>query len=505
MSEGPDQLLRCRGITKRFGRLTANNSIDFDLRAGEVHAIVGENGAGKSTFMNVLYGVLQPDAGYIELDGRRMHFTSCADAIRAGIGMVFQHYLLVERFTVAENVMLGRERTTGGFVDRTRENEAVRAMAAAYRFTVDPEARVEQLGVGARQQVELLKVLERDPRIVILDEPTASLSPLEIEGLFDVVRRMRSQGRAIIFITHKLKEVIEISDRVTVLRRGKVVDRMQTSNASETLLGSLMIGEELPSTIPPPELLTPSPVVLQVDNLVVRGDLGRHLVDNVSLEVRAGEVVGVAGVEGNGQVEFIEALYGLRACSSGAIELRGIDVTQASTVKRRRGGLRYIPPDRQREGLVLDFDAGENVLVGNERLMRRGILVDLTAAQSRAEAIVGRFKIPGYSRQLPLRSYSGGTQQKFLVGRELDETAKAIIAFSPTRGVDIGAAHIIYRQFRQLQAAGACIILISYDLDEIRMLASRIVVFGNGRIVGQLKTAQADDIALGRLMGGSAA
>ncbi len=505
MSGEPTPLLRCRGVSKRFGSLVANDQIDFDVRSGEVHAIVGENGAGKSTFMNLLYGVLQPDSGTIEVRGNRVRFANCADAMRAGIGMVFQHYLLVERFTVAENVLLGRERTARGFLDQRAASKVVREIAARYRFLIEPDARVESLGVGARQQVELLKVLERDPQIVILDEPTASLSPLEIDGLFEMIRRMRSQGRAVIFITHKLKEVMAISDRVTVLRRGQVVGKLDRADASEAILGSLMVGRDVPPQMTPVGPKSSSQPVLLVRNIVVQTDAGRPAVSEISLEVKSGEVVGIAGVEGNGQVEFAEALYGMRACLSGSIVLDGADVTHVGSVARRRGGLRYISPDRQREGLVLDFDAPENMLVGNERLMRRGMVVDLAAARAQADTIARSFRIPGYTPGAPMRSYSGGTQQKFLVGREIESGARAVIAFAPTRGVDIGAAESIYEHFKRLQAGGACILLISYDLDEIRSLANRIVVFSKGCIVGELRTSQADDATLGRLMGGSAA
>lgn len=460
MSGDSAPLLRCQGVSKRFGSLVANDRIDFDVRAGEVHAIVGENGAGKSTFMNLLYGVLQPDAGTIEVRGSRVRFANCADAMRAGIGMVFQHYLLVERFTVAENVLLGRERTARGFLNQRAASDVVREIAARYRFLIDPDARVESLGVGARQQVELLKVLERDPQIVILDEPTASLSPLEIDGLFEVVRRLRAQGRAVIFITHKLKEVMAVSDRVTVLRQGKVAGRLVRADANEAILGSLMVGREVPPQLSSTPREAPGGAVLAVRDVVVIGDAGAQAVSGISLEVRSGEVLGVAGVEGNGQVEFAEALYGMRACSAGSIVLDGKDVTQVGSVQRRHAGLRYISPDRQREGLVLDFDAPENMLVGNERLMGRGVLIDLATARAQATRIALSFGIPGYTPQSPMRSYSGGTQQKFLVGREIEGGARAVIAFAPTRGVDIGAAQSIYEHFKQLQACGACILLV---------------------------------------------
>lgn len=499
--------LRCRGITKRFGSLLANDAVDFDVQTGEIHALVGENGAGKSTLMNMLYGVHAPDAGTIELNGNPIRFRSCADALAAGIGMVFQHYLLVEHFSVADNVMLGREPASRGFVDRKAASASVRAVAARYRFPIDPDARVETLGVGARQQVELLKVLERNPQIVILDEPTAALSPLETQGLFDVMRGLRSEGRAVIFITHKLKEVMALCDRITVLQRGRIVGTLDHAQASEELLGSMMVGEREPGVQPPPAVASGSSpeIVLAVRELRANGDDGRLAVAGISLTCRAGEIVGIAGVEGNGQLEFAETLYGMREPTGGAIELDGIDVSRANLLQRRSAGLRYISPDRQREGLVLDFDAVENALLGDDRFSRRALLVDLAAGQARADEIARSFRIDGYQRSAPMRRYSGGTQQKFLVGREVGPGARAIIAFAPTRGVDVGAATSIYGRLRRLQTKGACVVLISYDLDEIREIAQRILVFYKGSIAGELSVDAADDATLGRLMGGSAA
>ncbi len=505
MSSDPAPLLRCRQITKRFGALVANDAIDFDVRAGEVHAIVGENGAGKSTFMNVLYGVLQSDAGVIERDGLPIRFANCAEAIRAGIGMVFQHYLLVERFSVAENVMLNRERTRSGFVDREADEGIVADIAARYRFNLDPRAAVETLGVGARQQVELLKVLEREPQIVILDEPTASLSPFEIDGLFDVVRRLRSQGRGVIFITHKLKEVMAIADRVTVLRRGKVVGRVQTHATNESELAAMMVGRAHVAADDSRPQTPARNVVLRATGVTVKSDSGRSAISELSLVLRSGEVVGVAGVEGNGQTELVEALYGLRPCDAGSIALSDADVTSAPTTERRRRGLRYIAADRQREGLVLDFDAVENMLLGDQRLGTNAVALNLAQGQRRADEVASVFDIARYDRKAAMRTYSGGTQQKFLVGREANDETRVVIAFAPTRGVDIGAAQAIYRRLRDLQTRGAGILLFSYDLDEIRALADRILVMSGGRIAGELSLEAADDTTLGRLMGGSAA
>lgn len=498
-------MLRCQGITKRFGSVLANDGIDFDVRTGEIHALVGENGAGKSTLMNVLYGVLEPDDGTIEINGVRVRFATCAQAMRAGIGMVFQHYLLVEKFSVTQNVLLGNEPTVRGFIDTQTAQTAVRELAARYRFSIDPAAAVETLGVGARQQVELLRVLGRDPRIVILDEPTAALSPTETEGLFQVMERLRSEGRSVIFITHKLKEVMRHSDRITVLRRGRVVATMDRADADESRLAALMIGPQALATHDGRDAGAPLQVVLNVSGLTVARDDGSIGLARVDLSCRAGEIVGIAGVEGNGQTEFAEAVYGIRPIGGGSVSLDGRDLTRMELSGRRLAGLRYIPADRQREGLVLDFDAIENALLGDVRSSQRGPAVNLAMGKQRATDIAEHFGIETYNPRAPMRSYSGGTQQKFVVGRETCDAPRAVIAFAPTRGVDVGAAYNIYERLRQVRSAGACVVLISYDLDELRELADRIVVFHGGSIAGELRPDQADDITLGRLMGSGAA
>lgn len=498
-------VLRCQSITKRFAGVLANDRVDFDVRAGEIHALVGENGAGKSTLMNVLYGVLQPDEGTIEIYGRRVRFATCAQAMRAGIGMVFQHYLLVERFSVAQNVMLGREPSARGLIDMEAALGAVREIAGRYHFSVDPSASVETLGVGARQQVELLRVLGRDPRIVILDEPTAALSPAETDGLFKIMGRLRNDGRAVIFITHKLKEVLRHADRITVLRRGRVVATMDRADADEARLASLMIGQQAgPAQFARPASPA-SRISLSVSGLKVAREDGSIAVSGIDISCRVGEILGIAGVEGNGQIEFAEALYGIRPSAGGSVVVNEHDVTHLPLSGRRRAGLRYISADRQREGLVLDFNAVENALLGDVRLSQRGSIVDVTFGRRRAAEIAASFRIDAYSPNAPMRSYSGGTQQKFLVGRETSGAPRVVIAFAPTRGVDVGAAHNIYERLRQVRDAGACVVLISYDLDELRELADRIVVFHGGSIAGELTPDQADDATLGRLMGSGAA
>ncbi len=505
MQSGPaatQPALSAQGLTKRFGSLVANDAVDFDVRLGEVHALIGENGAGKSTLMNVLYGLLRPDSGTIRIDGREIAFGSCSDAMRAGIGMVFQHFLLIDRFTVAENVLLGRERTRNGFTDRPAAEAEVGKLAARYKFGLDPAARVDTLNVGARQQVELLKVLERDARIIILDEPTAALAPAETAALFDVVRRLRSEGRAVILIAHKLKEVLALADRVTVLRRGKVVGSLPIDRADAATLATMMVGKVIDLDAREPRRTIAGEVAVAVRDLTVADDERRPAVRGTNVDVRAGEILGVAGVEGNGQIQFAEALYGLRPPSAGRVTFAGSDVTRLSAQARRAAGMRYVPADRQREGLVLDFDTAENVLLGDQRRTRRGALLDLALGRRLAEAVDARYALAGFEPGKRAGDYSGGTQQKLIVGREMTDDVRLLICVAPTRGVDIGAAAIIHRRLRDVRDRGASIVLISFDLDEIRALSDRIVVFSEGRIAGEFAADLVTDSQLGACMAG---
>jgi ABC-type uncharacterized transport system ATPase subunit len=501
---GQPSSLAARGITKRFGDLLAVDRVDFDVRAGEVHALIGENGAGKSTLMSVLYGLHRPDGGTIELDGREIRFASCADAMRAGIGMVFQHFLLIDRFTVAENVLLGREPSRGGFLNTGAAQAEVAALAQTYRFSLDPAARVETLNVGGRQQVELLKVLERDARIVILDEPTAALSPAEAEALFAVIRRMRDEGRAVVLIAHKLKEVLAVADRITVLRQGTVTGSLPIERANANTLATMMVGRAIDLDAREPRRTTAGEIAISIRGLCVARDDRAPAVRDLDLDVRAGEILGVAGVEGNGQLEFAEALYGLRPVSAGRIVLDGDDITARPTSVRRAAGMRYVPADRQREGLVLDFDTAENALLGDQRRTRRGAVVNLQLARERADAINDRYAMAGYDPGRRAAEYSGGTQQKLIVGREMTDEARILICAAPTRGVDIGAASTIHRRLRDVRDRGTCVVLVSYDLDEIRALSDRIVVFSEGRISGSVAPEAADDVTIGKLMTGAA-
>ncbi|MDQ2816686.1 MAG: ABC transporter ATP-binding protein [Candidatus Eremiobacteraeota bacterium] len=501
---GASPALAARGVTKRFGALVANDGVDFDVRPAEVHALIGENGAGKSTLMSILYGLIQPDAGALSVAGQMVRFRSCVDAMRSGIGMVFQHFLLVERFSVAQNVMLGREPARRGLIDSSQAETEVAGVARRYGFTLNPKTPVEELGIGARQQVELLKVLERDARVLILDEPTAALSPQEATALFDVIATLRAEGRAVILIAHKLKEVLAVADRITVLRRGKVVGSVPKAQADEKQLGNLMVGRPIDVDARIPRQTAPGKAVLTVTGLDV-GPAGGSGLRGFSLEGRSAEIVGIAGVEGSGQSELAEALYGLRMPSAGKIVFDGRDITAAGSAQRRALGLRYIPPDRQREGLVLDFSTAENVLLGDQRRLSRGGVIPAGRARERADRVARDYAVAGYNAAAPARDYSGGNQQKLIVGRELSAQARLLIVCAPTRGLDIGAAAAIRDRLRAARDAGACVVLVSYDLDELRALSDRIVVLCGGAAVGELAPDNADDGMLGMLMGGVAA
>ena len=501
MTTSAHPALEARGITKRFASVTANDGIDFDVRRGEIHGLIGENGAGKSTLMNIFYGMLAPDAGTILVNGVPVIFHNCADAMHAGIGMVFQHYLLVERFTVAQNVLLGKEPARGMLVDAGAAAASVADIARRYGFSVDSSAAVETLGVGARQQVELLRVLSREPDIVILDEPTAALSPSEADTLFEVMARLRDRGCAVIFITHKLKEVARVCDRITVLRKGRICGTVDRARADTDALAALIVGD-LPAVTTAQAPAPKGKVVLDVVGVHAAGSHASAGLRGLSLDGNAGEIVGVAGVEGNGQLELAEAIFGLRSLTSGRITVDGHDVTHATVPERRRRGIRYVPPDRHGEGLLLDFDAIENAQIGDQGAHRFGLL-DNALGRRKAARIATDFALPHYDETSPLRSYSGGMQQKFLIGRETSDVPRVLVVFAPTRGVDVGAAESIYARLREMQAGAACVILFSYDLDEIRRLSDRILVLHGGEIAGELTPDQADDITLGRLMSGA--
>jgi len=496
-------VLELRGITKRFGDFTANDRIDLDVRAGEVHALLGENGAGKSTLMNCLYGLYRPDEGEIVLEGVTQHFTSSADAIRAGIGMVHQHFMLIPVMTVTENIVLANEPRHGAFMDMAEAERRVADLADRYDLPVDPTARVEDIGVGMQQRAEILKALYRDARLLVLDEPTAVLSPQEALELFEVLRDLRGRGTAIILITHKLDEVLEIADRVSVLRRGVKVDTIPAAGATERGLAELMVGREVLLEVAKTPA-RPGDPVLEVQDLHVTDDRHLEAVRGVSLAVRAGEIVGIAGVDGNGQAQLVEAIAGMRHASAGTITIDGRDITRASPRSATHAGVAHVPEDRHEHGLVLGFTLAENgVLHDYNRppIGRRGFL-DLDEMNERAATYIKRYDVRGGGPATPAAALSGGNQQKFILAREIDSDPRLILASQPTRGLDVGAIEFVHRRLIEQRDAGRALLLVSFELDEILSLADRILVLYEGRIVLERLAGDTDANELGLAMTG---
>src|SRR4051812_19132484 len=439
--------LELRGITKRFGALVANDAIDFELRRGEIHALLGENGAGKSTLMNVLYGLHQPDEGEILLDGEPVRIDSPRRAIGLGIGMVHQHFMLVPVMTVAENLVLGSEPHTGPLIDLRSAGARTRELSERFGLSVDPDARVEDLGVGAQQRVEILRALFRGAKVLVLDEPTAVLTAQEAQDLFGVLRALKAEGTSIVFISHKLNEVLDVSDRVTVLRRGEKIDTVETEGATERSLARLMVGRDVLLRVEKTAHEAGEPL-LEVQELSADDDRGLPAVRDVSLTVRAGEIVGLAGVDANGQSELIEALTGLRHTKAGKVEIDGEDVTNDPTRDMFDAGEGHIPEDRQRRGLVLEFSLAENIALHDYRhhpYSRRGWLYPARMVE-RARKLLKEFDVRGGGPQTPGAALSGGNQQKIVLAREIDRNPKVLIAAQPTRGLDVGAIEFVHRR-----------------------------------------------------------
>jgi simple sugar transport system ATP-binding protein len=492
------------GVTKRFPGVVANSDINITVRHGSVHAIVGENGAGKSTLMKILYGMQPPDEGEIRINGKPVKFHSPADAIAAGVGMVHQHFMLADNFTVLENIVLGSEPTRRGRLDFGKARARITELSKTYGLGLDPDELVEHLGVGDRQRVEIAKVLYRGARLLILDEPTAVLVPHEVDELFENLRELKSEGLTILFISHKLDEVISVADDITVIRRGKTVGTADPRSVTTRQLAELMVGSELPS----PETRSDTvreEVVLSVRGLSVLGENGRHAVTDVSFDIHAGEVFGVAGVEGNGQGELVEALMGIRPASSGTITLSGKDITHQPTRGRRLAGIGFIPEDRHRQGLLLDASLWENRILGHSdsKPNIRGQLIDRAGARRDTERIVTEFDVRTPGIDVPALTLSGGNQQKLIVGRELSSNPVLLIASQPTRGVDVGAQAAIWEHVRNARAAGLAVLLISADLEELIGMSDAIQVMLRGTFVGAADPATVTAEELGSAMTGA--
>ena len=495
--------LELRGITKRFGDFTANDRISITVEPGEIHCLLGENGAGKSTLMNVLFGLLHPDEGEILIDGVATKFSNSGEAVRHGIGMVHQHFMLVPVFSVAENVVLGFEPTKSlNRVDYKKATDDIRRISKEFNLEVNPDAIVENLPVGLQQRVEILKALSHDAELLILDEPTAVLTPQEIDALMAIMRSLAEAGKSILFITHKLKEVKAVSDVITIIRQGKVVGTAQPTD-SESQLASLMVGRDVALTVEK-SAFTPGGEVFEIRDLVVRDDRGLVAVNGVSLEVRAGEIMALAGVQGNGQTEFVEAIAGMRPVESGSIMLNGRDITNASPRAVLDAGLGHIPEDRQRDGLVMSMSVADNLVLNTPRrapFARRGSR-NLGAINDNAERLVKDFDIRTTSTQELVSSLSGGNQQKVIVARELSRPLEFLVASQPTRGLDVGSIEYVHRQMVNHRNAGNGALIVSSELDEVFALGDRIAVMYAGKISGIVDPSTSRE-AIGLLMTGT--
>jgi general nucleoside transport system ATP-binding protein len=494
-------ILKLTGMTKRFGSLIANDRIDLDVQQGEIHALLGENGAGKSTLMNVLYGLYTPDEGTIEWKGKPVKISDPGHAIRLGIGMVHQHFMLVPVFTVAENIVLGQE-PGGPVLDMKKAIADVEEISKRYGLHVDPRAKVEEISVGQQQRVEILKALYRGAELLILDEPTAVLTPQEVNELGQIMRNLVAQGRTIIIITHKLKEVLHFADRVSVIRRGKKIgDTVSTQGRTEAELAAMMVGRDVVLRVEKTEAKPRQPI-LQVQGLTVKATSGIEAVRDVSLQVHAGEIVGIAGVDGNGQSELIEAITGLRRAASGKVLVNGQEITRKAPGEIRDMGVGHIPEDRQKRGLVLDFSVTENMVLGAQRKFATWGMLNYKLMGDLARKVIEAFDVRPPQEEYLARSLSGGNQQKVIVGREITREPDVLVAVQPTRGLDVGAIEFIHRRLVAERDAGKAVLLVSLELDEIMSLADRILVMYKGQVLAEVAGDAATEEGLGLLMAG---
>jgi general nucleoside transport system ATP-binding protein len=495
--------LELSAITKTFGELVADDHVDLTVEPGEIHALLGENGAGKTTLMNVLFGLMHPDSGTVSIDGEEVHFPDPGAAVRHGIGMVHQHFMLVPVFTVAENVVLGFEPTHRlGLLDRRRARDQIRRISTEFGLEVDPDALVESLPVGIQQRVEILKALARDAQLLILDEPTAVLTPQEIEALFAIMRSLRESGRSILFITHKLKEVLAIADRITVMRLGKVTGTTTPDATNEQQLASMMVGRSVELVVQK-RTATPGPVVVEVKDLVVEDARGLTVVDHMSFEVREGEILALAGVQGNGQTEVVRALTGLMPIASGSVVFDGRDIAKASVKERLREGVAHVPEDRLRDGLIVQMTIADNLVLDVYDIpphAHHGAR-DLGEVRANGAQKLVDFDIRAKSAEELVSTLSGGNQQKVIVARELSRETKLLIASQPTRGLDVGSIEYVHRRIVEQRDKGTAVLLISSELDEVLALGDRIAVVYRGRITGVVDSSVGRE-KIGLLMAG---
>jgi simple sugar transport system ATP-binding protein len=504
MPREDNYILDMQNITKIFPGVKANDNVNLSIKKGEIHALVGENGAGKTTLMNVLYGLYDPDGGQVFYEGNKINLDGPQGAIKLGIGMVHQHFMLVDPLTVTENIVLGNEPRSGLMLDQKTAKREVKEISEKYGLFVDPEAKIEDISVGMQQRVEIIKTLYRGAELLIFDEPTAVLTPQEIDELFDIFKSLKEQGKTIIFITHKLKEVKEISDRITVLRSGKSVDTVNTKDVSEEDVAELMVGRQVLLEVEKTEA-KPGAEIFNVENLNIKDNRGIPAVKDISLSVRKGEILGIAGVEGNGQSELIEAITGLRDIESGIIKLRDKDISKYNAREIKREKVAHIPEDRQKRGLIMDFDLKENIILGYhdlEPFSKNGVMQYDNIAQYTAD-LIKKYDIRGGGMEAKAKNLSGGNQQKLIVAREFSHDPEFLIASQPTRGVDVGSIEFIHKQIVDRRDAGAGVLLVSAELSEVLSLSDRIAVIFEGEIVDVLKASETDERELGKLMTGS--
>jgi simple sugar transport system ATP-binding protein len=492
-----------RGIWKRYPRVIANKNATLEVRAGEVHAVVGENGAGKSTLMKVLYGIVNADEGAIRVRGRLLEKHSPSDAIGAGVGMVFQHFMLAPTLSVAENIVLGREPRKAVLFDRAKANDDVRAVSKRFGLWIDPEMKLEGCSVGLAQRVEILKVLYRGAEVIVLDEPTAVLTPQEVDELIEVMRRLTAEKKTIILITHKLREVMAVADRITVMRQGETIETLEAKSTNADAIAELMVGRKVSAIGRAEGRSGERKRVLDVRGLSARSDRGLVAFQGIDLSVEAGEILGIAGIEGNGQTELIECIAGLRVPDSGSVLIDGADVTHATPKARYARGLAHVPEDRHKRAVVLEFSVEENAILGSQGDFFRPLVRMGEKIRAHAEAIISTGDVRPPDRLEKMRALSGGNQQKVVIGRELLRKPRLFLAAHPTRGLDVGAIEHVQSMLRTARANGAAIVLVSGELSELLAMSDRMIVMFEGRIVGEVDPASTSERELGALMAGA--